>query len=127
MYLSTVVIVTYFVGCVMLSLLINNLILYATVVKRVVLIAVNALYKSPLSLLKHQRLVMIEHLQVHNRASGWPLFLYVFAGLCQTVCSDYKAKSDLKIQHQVQQLLVSADRAVSERLDSLCDTYWTSA
>ena len=47
MYFNIVVIVTYFWARVMLSLLINNFYLHIAVVKRVVLIVVNALYKSP--------------------------------------------------------------------------------
>ena len=48
MYLNIVIIVTYFVGHVMLSFLINDFILYTAIVKRVVLIAVNALQIPPL-------------------------------------------------------------------------------
>ena len=51
MYLNIVVIITFFVGRVMLSLLINDFNLYAAVVKLIVLIAVNSLDKSPVSLL----------------------------------------------------------------------------
>ena len=45
-----VVIVIYFVSRDMLSFFINDFILYIAIVKRVALIAVNALYKSPLLL-----------------------------------------------------------------------------
>ena len=45
MYLNTVVIVTNFVGRVMLSLLINDFV-FTAIVKRVVLIVVNEVYKS---------------------------------------------------------------------------------
>ena len=48
MYLNIVVIVVGFVASVILSLVIN--VLYIAIVKRVVLIFVNALYKSPLLL-----------------------------------------------------------------------------
>ena len=48
MYLNIVVIVTYFVAHVTLSLLINDFILYVAIVKRIVLIVVNAPYKSPI-------------------------------------------------------------------------------
>ena len=51
MYLNIVVIITFFVGRVMLSLLINDFNLYAAVVKLIVLIAVNSLDKSPVLLL----------------------------------------------------------------------------
>ena len=51
MYLNIVVIITYFFLSVMLSLLINDFVLYIAVVKCVLLIVVNALYKSPLLLL----------------------------------------------------------------------------
>ena len=50
MYLNIVVIVTCFVASVILSLLIDVFYLYIVIVKRVVLIFVNALYKSPLLL-----------------------------------------------------------------------------
>ena len=48
--MSIVVVVMYFVVRVMLSILINNFVLYVAVVERVVLIAVKALYKPPLLL-----------------------------------------------------------------------------
>ena len=51
MYLSIVVIITCFVSRVMLSLLLNAFYLYIAIVTRVVLIFVDALYKSPLFLL----------------------------------------------------------------------------
>ena len=50
MYMNIGVVVVYFVARVMLSLLIN-VFMYIATVKRVVLIFVNALYKSPLLLL----------------------------------------------------------------------------
>ena len=50
MYLNIVVIVVCFIATVMLSLLINVFYLYKVIVKHVVLIFVNALYKSPLLL-----------------------------------------------------------------------------
>ena len=51
MHLNIAVIVTRFVASDMLSLLINVFHLYIAIVKRVELIFVNALYKSPLLLL----------------------------------------------------------------------------
>ena len=51
MYLNIVVTVMYYVARVVLSLLTNEFILYVATVKHVALIAVNALYKSPLLLL----------------------------------------------------------------------------
>ena len=51
-YLNIVVIVTYFAASVMLSLLITDFCFFSVaIVKRVVLIVVNALYKSLLLLL----------------------------------------------------------------------------
>ena len=47
-YCCIVVILRYFVASIMLSLLINDFILYVAIVKHVVLIVVNVLYKSPL-------------------------------------------------------------------------------
>lgn len=50
MYLNTAVIITYFTTHVLLSLLINDFTQYAAIVKCIALIAVYALYKSPLLL-----------------------------------------------------------------------------
>ena len=63
-YCCIVVILRYFVASIMLSLLINDFILYVAIVKRVVLIVVQALYKFPLlSLLLRQQLLVNERLQ----------------------------------------------------------------
>ena len=63
-YCCIVVILRYFVASIMLSLLINDFILYVAIVKRVVLIVVQALYKFPLlSLLLRQQLLVNGRLQ----------------------------------------------------------------
>ena len=59
-----IVILRYFVASIMLSLLINDFILYVAIVKHVVLIVVQALYKFPLlSLLLRQQLLVNGRLQ----------------------------------------------------------------
>ena len=62
--LTIVVIAMYFIARVTLSLLINDFILYVAIVKHVVLIVVQALYKFPLlSLLLRQQLLVNGRLQ----------------------------------------------------------------
>ena len=63
-YCCIVVILRYFIASIMLSLLINDFILYVAIVKHVVLIVVQALYKFPLlSLLLRQQLLVNGRLQ----------------------------------------------------------------